>query len=124
MTVVVEDGEVMAENFKKMETEKIFFQVFLGFKNPNGGITMFSEGSTIDCGVYDRLGEIFHKPPRVIYESICNLVYKKGEAFMQEYLTLESASGAVAKASLFANTAKCTCFLIQQAFFEIKEVKK
>lgn len=119
MSTVIELPKVSADQLSQIETEKLFFRVHLGFRKPDGKISIEA-----DCNVYIHLGNIFDKKPEEISKSVCDLVYKNGDGFMQEYLTLEDASTAVAQASLFANITKCSCFLRQEAHFYIKEVKK
>ena len=98
--------------------EKLFFQIFLSFKKPN-------QTMSADCDIFHKLAQIFNRNPRDIYESLCDLAWGgKQEVFMQEYLTMEDASMAVAQASLFAHTSGCTCYLKQEGNFKIKEVKK
>lgn len=109
-------AEVVPENF--------FFQVFLGFRKPDGAVSLFFGDGTSGCGVYAALAEIFQRPPREIYNAMCDLVFEKGNGFMQEYLTIEDASQAVASASLFAHRSNCFCFRKQEGFFYIKETKK
>ena len=104
--------------------EKLFFQVFLGFKKPDGSVSMFVEGVANGCDIYHKLALIFNRLPREIYEKMSDLADSGQDAFMQEYLALEDASHAVARASLFAHTSGCVCFLKQQGFFFIKETKK
>lgn len=105
-------------------TEKLFFRVFLEFRKPCGGVSFFHDDGESGCGVYSALAKIFQRPPREIYDAICDLAFNKGTGFMQEYLSLDDASGAMTKAILFADTAGCVCFLRQQARFYIKEEKK
>ena len=104
---------------KKVAEGRQFFKVFLGFRKPDGMVSVSSS-----CNIYERLGEIFQKPPEEIFRSVGKLVYENGDGFMQEYLSLEDASLAVAKASLFANIAMCVCFLKQEAYFYIRETKE
>jgi dihydrofolate reductase len=100
-------------------SQKSFYRVYLRFRKPEGGVSVFG-----GCNVYQSLGNIFNKLPEEIYLSVCKLVYENGDGFMQEYLTAEDASKAVAEASLFAHVARCVCFLKQSASFYIEECKK
>ena len=110
----------------EIKTEKLFFQVFLEFKNPKGITSLFMGDlgfGDIGCGIYTYLSRIFKRSPRDMYESVLR-VCEGGSIFMQKYLSLEDASEAVARASLFAHVVQCTCFIDQGGFFFIKEVKK
>lgn len=124
MTLTLEVPKIEIDQSPKKKTENLFFRVFLGFRKPSGYVSLFYEGYMGGCGVYNQLGLIFSRRPSEIYESMSKLTEGESEVFMQEYLSLEEASEVTAKASLFANIAMCTCFLEQEAFFKIKEVKK
>jgi len=106
---------------KKVDEKKQFFRVYLGFRKPDGSVSMFWGDGTSGCGVYAALAKIFQKSPKEIYDVMCGLSFRKGDGFMQEYLSLEDASGAMTKATLFADTAGCICFMKQGAHFYIKE---
>ncbi len=122
MTSIAETIAPSQSEIGKPETEKRLFKVFIGFKKPKGMLSIFFEGGP-GCGVYQSLGEIFRRPPREVYENVEALVWRSGNGFMQEYLSLDDASFAVARASLFADTSRCTCFLLQKAYFYIRETK-
>lgn len=119
MPTISEVPTMSVNQLPEKEVGKVFFQVFLGFKKPDGKISIEA-----DCNVYIHLGNIFGKSPEEIRQNIFAFVYKNGDGFMQEYMTLDDASCATARASLFANRTKCTCFLRQEAHFQIKEVEK
>ncbi len=104
--------------------EKLFFQVFLGFKKPRGIATVFVGDGTDGCGVYAILAEIFQRSAWEISQVMAELAWNGGDGFMQEYLSLGDASQAVGKASLFAHRTGCVCFRLQQAYFHIKETRK
>ncbi len=78
-------------------TEKLFFQVFLEFRKPDGSVSLFYGDGESGCGVYAALAEIFQRPPREIYQTMCDLAFGEGTGFMQEYLSLDDASGAVVR---------------------------
>ena len=121
MSVVMEKPQKLVETV----SEKLFFQVFLAFKKPGGHVSVFFESDLGGCGIYHKLAEIFSREPGEIYKCMCELAFGgKSEVFMQEYVSLAEASEATARASLFANSSGCICFLKQGAFFQIKEVKK
>ncbi len=119
-------SEVIAEIATTAVTssEKFFHQVFLGFRKPDGSVSLFFGDGTSGCGVYAALAEIFQRAPREIYDIICGLAFEEGSGLMQEYLSLEEASDAVGKASLFAHVSQCLCFRKQEAYFYIKGVRK
>ena len=108
----------------KTVPEKLYYKVFLAFRKPDGGISIFIGDGSNDCGVYAALAKIFQKHPREIYEAISKLAYEGGDGFMQEYLSLDEAATAVSQATLFANMSLCFCFKRQEAHFYMKEVKK
>lgn len=120
--MVIVQGEPEATT--SVAPENFFFQVFLGFRKPDGSVSLFAEGVSNGCEIYAKLAKIFARKPRDIYESMRHLADGKGDAFMQEYLTVERASQAVANASLFAHTSMCYCFCKQEGFFYITEIKK
>lgn len=120
MSMVIGKPEKLVE----LTPEKHFFQVFLAFRKPNGYLSAFFDGSNTGCGVNQALGLIFNRSAREIYMILFDLVKGIGDGFMREYLSLEEASAAVAKASLLAHTVKCDCFLKQEAYFHIKETTK
>lgn len=119
MTTILEEPEVSVDQSPEKKTKKLFYQVFLGFRQPLG---LISFGGT--CNVNEYLGRIFNKDPQEICGSIFWLMFQGGDGFMQEYLSLNDASYAVAQASLFANISMCRCFLIQEAYFYIKEFER
>lgn len=123
MTSVVEKVAHSQDELHEPKAEERLYRVFIGFRKPRGFISIFFEGNYAGCGVYESLGKVFKRPPQEIYESIFRLLSQGGNGFMQEYLSLDDASFAVAQASLFANTSECTCFLEQQAYFYITETK-
>jgi len=53
-----------------------------------------------------------------------DLAFSKETGFMQEYISLEDASSALTNAILFSATARCVCFLKQEAHFYMNEEKK
>lgn len=121
MSLVLEKPQSLV----KTVPEKLFFQVFLGFKKPDGYVSLFIESMPTGCGIYHKLAEIFKREPGEIYKCMSELAFGgKSEVFMQEYVSLAEASEATARGSLFANTSCCICFLKQEAFFQIKELKK
>lgn len=119
MTIVLEGSKISVGESSERKAEKIFFQVFLGFRKPMG---MISFGGS--CSVNEHLGKIFNKDPQEICQSIFGLMFQGGNGFMQEYFSLDDASHAVTQAALFANITMCLCFLKQEAYFYIKESKK
>lgn len=103
------------------ESAKCFHQVFLTFRQPDGSVSLFYGDGDSGCGIYKALGEIFERTPREIYDVMYELAFKGGDGFMQEYLSLEAASNAVGKASMFAHVSQCFCFRKQGANFFIRE---
>jgi hypothetical protein len=117
MTIVIDRPKAAAKPKAKTQEERRTYRVFLGFGRPRG-VSAFDS-----CGIYERLGEVFERPPLEIYQSVVKLVFHGGEGLMREYLTLDEAAGAVAKASLVVHQAQCGCFMIQEGRFRIAEVK-
>lgn len=115
MIIEIEDTATKTSTVSDAVVEKNSYKVFIGFKKPGGGISIFSA-----CGVYTYLGSIFHRHPEEIYKSISNLAFGDGGGFMQEYLTLDEATKAVTQASLFAYIMQCVCFRKKEAYFYIK----
>lgn len=113
--------EVVSSTEEKPES--IIFQVFIGFRKPDGGITLLVGDGTNDCGVYAALAKIFNRTPWEIFSAISAHVQQSGSGLMQEYTKKDDAAMAVTQASLFANQARCVCFLRQEAYFYIKETK-
>lgn len=121
MIVTLEAPQVSLGKNSDTTTEKCFFQVFLEFRKPDGSVSIFFGDGTSGCGVYAALAKIFERKSHEIYEVMSALAFEGGDGFMQEYLSLEEASGAMARAILFADTCGCVCFLKQGARFYIKE---
>jgi hypothetical protein len=111
----IEDITIKTSASNDVVVEKNSYKVFIGFKKPGGGISIFSA-----CGVYTYLGSIFHRHPEEIYKSISDLAFGDGDGFMQEYLLLDEATKAVTQASLFANIMQCVCFRKKESYFYIK----
>lgn len=116
MVFTLEDSVTSVDQLSEKKTKKVFFRVYVGFRKPCG---LISFGGS--CNVNEYLGRIFNKSPQEICQSIFGLMFQGGEGFMQEYISLDDASYAVTQASLFANISQCTCFLVQEAYFYIKE---
>jgi hypothetical protein len=115
MGIVLEEPKVI----KGKKTEKVFFQVFVNFREPKGIISLDNS-----CGIYARLGKIFDKKPEEICDILCQFVHKQGSGFIQEYLSMKEASDALANATTVAVSTSCLCFFEQKAYFYIKESRR
>lgn len=117
MSEIIEDSVA----FQSPDLKERFYDVFLAFREPDGSISFFYGDGTSDCGVYAALATIFERTPKEVCEILVG-VASGNAGFMQRYLSQDEASGAIAKASLFAHVSRCHCFFKQGAYFYMKEV--
>lgn len=69
------DAKQKPEVFADLAPQKIFFQVFLSFKKPDGYVSLFIESVPTGCGIHHKLAQIFNRTPAEMDKCLCELAW-------------------------------------------------